>query len=103
MLFLQIGHWAVLRWRYQEPTYFIIVAVKRKSLFYEKKMREMSDLFSSGCYGDTVMTGIFELRALFNLRQKGKDATGFTGRGLKTWLTGRGNFTMELWQVKCVF
>lgn len=63
----------------------------------------MFDLFSSGCYGDTVMTGIFELRALFNLHQKGKDARGFTGRGLKTWLTGRGNFTMELWQVKCVF
>ena len=63
----------------------------------------MFDLFSSGCYGDTVMTGIFELRALFNLRQKGKDATGFTGRGLKTWLTGRGNYTLELWQVKCVF
>lgn len=33
----------------------------------------MFDLFSSGCYGDTVMTGIFELRALFNLHQKGKD------------------------------
>ena len=30
----------------------------------------MFDLFSSGCYGDTVMTGTFELRALFNLRQK---------------------------------
>ena len=59
----------------------------------------MFDLFSSGCYGDTVITGTFELRALFNLTH----ATGFTGRGLKTWLTGRGNFTMERWQVKCVF